>query len=187
MARVTRRLIAGASVVVAVAVAGVVPVASAATGGHGCAKRNAVKAVFPAAKTIGFTRRGPVKFQGARQPIWPGRCVGWWVEYENIGPDGIVESYVDVGVTLYRTPAHTLAPLREPLQGLVRDMADGGKMNLGDGFVSSAIGNVFIITTSSELPVDTNGRPDYAEGSDISATALMKIHRAIHAKVLQLR
>ena len=185
------RLIGSASVVVAIAAAVVVPAASAATGGQGCAERNAVKAVFPKAKTIGFARRGPVKFQGARGLIFPGRCVGWWVEYQNIRQDGSVESYVDVSVTLYRTPAQTLAPLHEPLQGLIGNMADGAKVNtvVGDGFgVLSVIRNVFISTTSSELPSDANVRaPDHAGDPDISDAALMKIHHAIHAQVLQLR
>ena len=111
--------------------------------------------------------------------------MGWWVEYQNLRHDGSVASYVDVSVTLYRTPAQTLAPLHEPLQVLIGNMADGGKANSGPGFVASVIRNVFILATSSHS--DANGStPDSAGYPDISDPALMKIHRAIHAKVLQL-
>jgi len=187
VARLAHGLIGGAAVLVAVAVAGAVPAASAATGGQGCAERNAVKAVFPAAKKIGFTRRGPVKFQGQRGLKFPGWCAGWWVEYQNIGPRGDVDSYVDVSVTLYRTAAQTLAPLHEPAYGLIGNLGDGGKVNFLPGGALSVIRNVFVSTTSSQLPSDANGFPDGAGGPDISDPALMKIHRAIHAQVVQLR
>jgi hypothetical protein len=187
MARLSHRLIGGSTVLVAVAVAAAVPVASATTAGQGCADRNAVKAVFPTAKSIGFTRRLPVKSPGQGGLRFRGRCVRRWVQYQNIGPHGRVVSYVDVDVSLYGTPAQTLTPLHEPPRGRISAMADGGRANVGGGFVLSVIRNVFIATTSSYLPENKNGSPDYAGDPDISDAALLKIHRAIHAKVLQLR
>jgi hypothetical protein len=47
--------------------------------------------------------------------------------------------------------------------------------------------NVTVVSTSSQLPVDGSGVPDYAGGPDVSASVQMKIHRRIHAAVLKLR
>jgi hypothetical protein len=161
-------------------------VAAAARGPYYCAHRAVIKTVFPNARAVGFSDRGPTKFQDPRAPVWPGRCVGWWVEYQRIGPTGKVESYADVNVTVYRTHAQALAALTEPLAVPTRTMADGARVRVGDSWALSVIGNVLVGATSSFLPVDANGIPDFKGGPDLSSAVLMRIHRAIHANILRL-
>ena len=147
-----------------------------------------IKSVFPTASQIGFSRRGRTTFQEARAPVWPGRCVGWWVEYQRLGPAGRVESYADVVVTLYGTHAQALVALSEPLGVPTVTLANRVRARVAPthGWVGSVIGNVFISSTSSFLPA-LNGIPDFKGGPDLSPAALLRIHRAIHAKVLRLR
>ena len=97
------------------------------TSAGGCSQRESVKTVFPPAKPVGFNNRSSVRFQEARAPVWPGRCVGWWTEYEHLANRAQVD-YVDVGVTLYKTPKQALAALREPAFGPVRVLSDGAKV-----------------------------------------------------------
>jgi hypothetical protein len=154
-----------------------------------CPPRDSIRSLFPAAKALGFSKRGPVTFQEARSPVWPGRCVGWWAEYSRIGPGGLVQSYVDVSVTLYRTKAQALVALREPAYTSTRILSDGARARIawdGSG-VASVIRNVFISSQSSHLPTDTNGIPDFRGGPDIGIPLLMKIHRGIHKIVLGRR
>jgi hypothetical protein len=147
-----------------------------------------IKSVFPTANEIGFSKRGRTTFQGARAPVWPGRCVGWWVEYQRFGPAGRVESYADVLVTLYGTHAQALVALSEPLGIPTVTLANGARARVApaQGWVGSVIGNVHISSTSSFLPAK-NGIPDFKGGPDLSLAALMRIHRTIHANVLRLR
>ena len=147
-----------------------------------------MKTVFPVATTVGFDRRTTVKGQPARGIVWPGRCVGWWTEYEHRA-DGTQVDYVDVSVTLYRTPAQALAALQEPAFGPVRVLSNGAKVRTATdgGSVATAMRNVMVVSTSSQLPVDGSGVPDYAGGPDVSAPVQMKIHRRIHAAILKLR
>jgi len=162
--------------------------AGKSTGAEACSQRDSAKAVFPAAKPVGFSNRSSVKFQGARAPIWPGRCVGWWTEYEHLA-NGVQVDYVDVGVTLYKTPKQALVALNEPAYGLVRVLANGAKVRTATdgGGVASVMRNVMVSSTSSHLPVDAGGVPDFASGPDVPASVQMKIHRRIHAAVLRLR
>ena len=147
-----------------------------------------MKTVFPAATTVGFSQRVTIKFLPARAPVWPGRCVGWWTEYEHLA-DGAQVDYVDVGVTLYRTPAQALVAFREPAFGRVRVLSNGAKVRTSTdgGLIASVIRNVVISSTSSFLPVDAGGVPDFAGGPDLPALVQMKIHRRMHAAVLRLR
>jgi hypothetical protein len=158
------------------------------TGAGTCAQRQAVKAVFPTAKQVGFTTRSSVRFQEARGIVWPGRCVGWWVEYEHRA-NGVQVDYVDVGITLYMTPKQARAALSEGDMGPVHVQPDGARVRIASdgGSVVSAIRNVMVTSTSSELPPDGNGIPDYAGGPDLPVSVLMKIHRRIHAAVVKLR
>jgi len=159
------------------------------TAAGSCSQENAMKTVFPTATTVGFDRRATVKFQEARSPIWPGRCVGWWTEYEHLA-NGVQVDYVDVGVTLYKTPKQALVALREPFFGPVRVvLANGAQVRIAPdgGSIASVIRNVMISSTSSNLPVDANGVPDFAGGPDVPASVQMKIHRRIHAAVVRLR
>ena len=163
--------------------------AKVAAGRALCPPRDSIRALFPAAKALGFSKRGPVTFQVARSPIWPGRCAGWWAEYSRIGPGGLVQSYVDVSVTLYRTQPQALVALREPAYTSTRTLSDGARVRIawdGSG-VASVIRNVFISSQSSHLPTDTNGIPDFRGGPDIGIPLLMKIHRGIHKIVLGRR
>ena len=139
-------------------------------------------------KQVGFSNRSSVKFQGARSPIWPGRCVGWWTEYEHLA-NGAQVDYVDVGVTLYKTPKQALVALREPAFGPVRVLSNGARLRIATdgGSIASVMRNVMVSSTSSHLPVDAGGVPDFAGGPDVSASVQMKIHRHIHAAVLRLR
>ena len=91
--------------------------------------------------------------------MWPGRCAGWWAEYRLIGPPGLAESYVDVSVTLYRTPGQALSALREPAYASTRVLSDGARARFaryGSG-IASVIRNVFISSQSSSLRTDTKG------------------------------
>jgi hypothetical protein len=154
-----------------------------------CPPRDSIRALFPTAKALGFSKRGPITFQEARSPVWPGRCVGWWAEYSRIGPGGLVQSYVEVSVTLYRTEPQALVALREPAYTSTRILSDGARVRIardGSG-VASVIRNVFISSQSSHLPADTNGIPDFRGGPDIGVPLLMKVHRGIHKIVLGRR
>ena len=179
-------LIATAAAVVALL--GVCVAAGKPTGAGACSQRDSVRTVFPAAKQVGFHNRSSVKFQEARSPIWPGRCVGWWTEYEHLA-NGVQVDYVDVGVTLYKTPKQALAALREPAFGPVRALSNGVKVRTATdgGSIASVMRNVMVSSTSSQLPVDAGGVPDFAGGPDVAASVQMKIHRRIHAAVLRLR
>ena len=158
------------------------------TGSGTCSRREAVRALFPTAKQVGFSQRSSVKFQEARAPIWPGRCVGWWTEYEHRA-NGVQVDYVDVGVTLYKTPKQALASLSEAAFGPVRVLSNGARVRTASdgGAIASVVRNVVVSSTSSHLPVDGNGVPDFAGGPNVSASVQMKIHRRIHTAVLRLR
>jgi hypothetical protein len=52
--------------------------------------------------------------------------------------------------------------------------------------VGSVISNVLISFTSSFLPADNHGVPDFGGGPDLPLAVLMKIHRTIHANLLRL-
>ncbi len=162
--------------------AGTVSVASAAeTNASSCSQREAIKSVFPAAKTVGFSHRGPIKFQEPRAPVWPGRCVGWWTEYQHFA-DGKQVDYVDAGITLYRTHAQALFALREPAFGSVRVLSNGARVRVsadGSGVVS-VIRNVMISSTSSYASAGSGGVPE------LPLSTLMKIHRRIQSAVLRL-
>jgi hypothetical protein len=157
------------------------------TGGGACSQRQSVKTVFPSAKQVGFTRRSSVRFQEARGIAWPGRCVGWWTEYEHLA-NGVQVDYVDVGITLYKTPKQALAALSEGALGPVRVEPNGARFRTASdgGSVVSVMRNVMVGSTSSQLPPDANGIPDYAGGADVPVSVLMRIHRRIHAAILKL-
>lgn len=91
--------------------------------------------------------------------------------------------YADVGVTLYRTPRQALFALREPAFGPVRVLSNGARVRAGTdgGAVASVIRNVIISSTSSFLPTDAGGVPDFAGGHDLPVSVQMKIHRRIQA------
>jgi hypothetical protein len=124
----------------------------------------------------------------ARAPIWPGRCAGWWTEYERIA-NGEQIAYVDASVTLYRTHAQAMTALMEPAYDWPKALRNGGavRLALDGGGAASVIRNVFISTVSSHLPTDAAGVPDFAGGPDIGLAAQLRIHNRIHSAVLRLR
>ena len=160
---------------------------AAQTSRSSCSQRERIKSVFPAPKTVGFSQRGPIKFQPPRAPVWPGTCVGWWTEYQHFA-DGAQVDYVDVGVTLYRTPTQALFALREPAFGPARVLSNGARVRASadGGGVASVIRNIMVSSTSSFLPADAGGVPDFAGGPDLPISAQMKIHRRIQSAVLRL-
>jgi len=177
-------------VVLALALSTVVSASALPNAGpEACPTRNAIRTLFPSAKAVGFSERGPITFQQARSPVRPGRCSGWWAEYRRMGPGGLARAYVDVSATLYRTPAQALVALREPAYTSTRTLSDGAQIRSawdGSG-IASVIRNVFIGSQSSFLPTDTKGIPDFRGGPDVAVAAMMKIHRRIHTSVLRLR
>jgi hypothetical protein len=173
--------------VLAIIVSGAAATASA--GGAGCPQRESIKTLFPSAKAVGFSERGAITFQEARAPVWPGRCAGWWAEYRRVAPDKHVKAYVDVSVTLYRTPTQALFALREPAYTSTQILPNGARARFawdGSG-IASVMRNVFISAQSSFLPTDIKGIPDFRGGPDVAVAGMMKIHRGIHANVLRLR
>ena len=191
MTRCHARTVSGAVGLLSLVLAITVSAAGAAPTGErvGCPPRDSIRALFPSAKAVGFSVRGPITYQRARAPVWPGRCVGWWAEYRHIAPDKYVEAYVDVSVTLYRTPAQALFALREPAYTSTQILPDGARARFasdGSG-IASVMRNVFISSQSSFLPTDTKGVPDFRGGPDFGIPVLMKIHRRIHATVLRRR
>ena len=158
---------------------GTVSVASTAeTNASSCSQRITIKTVFPAAKTVGFSHRSPIKFQEPRAPVWPGRCVGWWTEYQHF-VDGKRVDYVDAGITLYRTHAQALFALREPAYGPVRVLSNGARVRVsadGSG-VASVVRNVMI---GSYASAGSGGVPE------LPLSTLMKIHRRIQSAVFRL-
>ena len=100
-----------------------------------------------------------------------------------------MSDYVDVGITLYRTPAQALVALREPAYGPTRMLSNGAKVRTATdgGAVASVIRNVMIGSTSSNLPVDAAGVPDFAGGPDVLTAAQMRIHRRMQSAILRLR
>jgi hypothetical protein len=191
MTRCHARTVSGAVGLLSLVLAITGSAAGAATTGErvGCPPRDSIRTLFPSAKAVGFSVRGPITYQGARAPVWPGRCAGWWAEYRRIAPDKHVEAYVDVSVTLYRTPAHALFALREPAYTSTQILPNGARARFapdGSG-IASVMRNVFISSQSSFLPTDTKGVPDFRGGPDLGLPVLMKIHRRIHATVLRRR
>lgn len=184
-----RRARAAGSLVVLLVAAAVSAQSATAGGSDYCRHSTKIRTVFPTAKAIGFSQRGSTTFQAPRAPVWPGRCVGWWVEYRRLGQAGRVESYADVSVTVYRTHAQALAALTEPLAVPTLTLSDGARARIDrhHGWILSVIDNVLIGSTSSYLPTDGNGVPDFAGGPDLSVPVLMRIHRVLHANILRLQ
>ena len=68
----------------------------------------------------------------------------------------------------------------------VKVLPDGARMRVAydGGGVVSVMRNVFISTTSSYLPTDANGVPDFAGGPDVRLRVQLKIHRLAHQVIL---
>ena len=79
-------------------------------GARPCGQLSRLKGLFPSAKNIGFRVRRQIRPQGARAPIWPGRCGAFWTTYEGN------RASIDVSVTLYATPQCPGCPCRTRLR-----------------------------------------------------------------------
>ena len=156
------------------------PVAHAGpNGARPCGQLSRLKGLFPSAKNIGFRVRRQIRPQGARAPIWPGRCGAFWTTYEGN------RASIDVSVTLYATPHDVLAALAEPAFGAVRVLANGARVRTnGPAAISvnytpgsstsvvSAFRNLFISSTS----ISTGPPP-------VPVAAQLRIHGHIYAAV----
>jgi len=140
-----------------------------------------MKTVFPAARTVGWTTRSPImRVRGRRQPFWPGWCGNWRAKYT--GLPGRPSAFAEISVSLYRTPRHGLVALSEPAFGPVQVLANGVRtrtlVDHSTGMVASLARNVFISSTGCcGPPPGYDGRGAVREQ--------MRIHRAIHARVLK--
>ena len=151
-----------------------------------------VRTLFPSAKTAGFRLRLYHGREGERGGHQPGLCGTWWADYgdrERIGTLGglqIGPPYVELAITLFRTPALALAALAA--YGSPKVLANGANVWVtpDGGDINSVIRNV-AIRTSSSYPYDANGVPDYSRGPAFPLSTLMKIDRQIWAAVLESR
>jgi hypothetical protein len=130
------RAILSVAGVLAVLAAGNHDVAQGGVAATGCTALGKLKSVFPAAATIRFAERLQIKPQGARQPIWPGRCGAFWTTYKVNG------RAIDVSVTLYKTSRHVGAALAETQFGDVHVLPNGAR-----------------VRTLGQAPANVNGVP----------------------------
>ena len=149
-----------------------------ATGG--CDRAVVMKAVFPTARAVGFASRSPVRRVGRRSPYWPGWCGNWTAKYT--GLPGRPSAFAEVRVSLYRTPQQGLTALYEPAFDPIQLAPNGVRTRtLKDhysGYVASLARNVFILSTGC------CGPPPAYDGNG-AVREQMRIHRAIHARVLK--
>ena len=151
-----------------------------ATTDSGCAQTASMKTVFPAARTVGWTTRSPVERVGRREPKWPGWCGNWTAKYT--GLPGRPSAFAEVRVSLYKTPQQALVALAEPAFGPVQMLANGVRtrtlVDHYSGMIASVARNVFISSGGC------CGPPPSYDGS-AAVREQMRIHRAIHARVLK--
>ena len=141
----------------------------------GCMQPSKLKGVFPPARTAGFAGRSHIKVQGARDPIYPGRCSAFWATY-SVRPG----ETVDVVVTLYKSAKDLSAPLAEAAVGPVRRLSNGARVRTFQGssgvngapakdtYVESAYRKILIQGTS----ISTAGTP-------VPIPAQLRLHRLI--------
>ena len=141
----------------------------------GCMQDKTLIGMFPTAGKAGFARRSHIEFQGARKPIYPGRCSAFWTTY-SVRPG---ES-VDVSVTLYKSAKNLSAPLAEATIGPVHRRSNGARVRTGKGsgsvngapskntYVESAFRKIFI----TGISISTAGTP-------VPISAQLRLHRLI--------
>jgi hypothetical protein len=117
----TKRLVGRAVLVIVVVVVGASKAGSAPAG---CSQLNKLPSLFPAAKTVGFTKRSVITRWAGRQPIWAGWCQHRWWRATYSGTHGSV----DVGIALYATAHGVIAALAEPAYGAVQVQPNGARM-----------------------------------------------------------
>ena len=153
--------------------------ASPATSG-GCGELKSLRQVFPAAKAVGFDRRGAVRRESLREPIWPGTCGKLFTRYFR------GKRAIEVSVTLYKTHKQALVALAEPAYAPVDVLDNGAEMRVGisdvfvDGAPRKSVGAASVIRNVFISSLEISARP-------IPPPAHVRLHRGIHARVLQLR
>lgn len=164
-------VLAAVTGLLALLVAPIVTVAHATpTSASGCVRADAVAALFPRARTVGFIARSPIERVGRRHPYWPGWCGNWTATYK-----GERSTSAEVKVSTYKTQRNALVAFGEPAFGPTRILSNGVRVRsaasapIGPA-VASVVRNVFI---------SSNGTA--------SISAQMRIHRWIHSVVLQVR
>lgn len=164
-------VLAAVTGLLALLVAAIVTVAHATpTSASGCVRADAVAALFPRARTVGFIARSPIERVGRRHPYWPGWCGNWTATYK-----GERSTSAELKVSTYKTQRNALVALGEPAFGPTRILSNGVRVrsaasaSIGPA-VASVVRNVFI---------SSNGTA--------SISAQMRIHRRIHSAVLQVR
>ena len=164
-------VLAAVAGLLALLVAAIVTVAHATpTSASGCVRADAVAALFPRARTVGFIARSPIERVGRRHPDWPGWCGNWKATYK-----GERSTFAQGKVSTYKTQRNALVALAEPAFGPTRILSNGVRVrsaasaSIGPA-VASVVRNVFI---------SSNGTA--------SISAQTRIHRRIHSAVLQVR
>jgi hypothetical protein len=141
----------------------------------GCMKASTLKRVFPPGGRAGFAGHDRLKVQGARQPIYPGRCSAFWTTY-SVRPG----EAVDVSVTLYKNAEDLSAPLAEAQIGPVHRASNGARFRTWEG--SGSVNG----TPSKEIDVDSAYRKIFISGISISTAGTpvpipmqLRLHRLI--------
>lgn len=149
----------------------------------GCAELGKLKAVFPAARAVGFTQRHQIMVQAARDPVFPGRCGAFWTTYK--GRHG---KEMDVMVTLYKASKDVRAALAEPAFGEIHRLSNGARVRTGSfhGAVNgtpslstnavSAFRKLFISSTS----ISTSMTP-------VAISVQLRLHRHIENAFARLQ
>jgi hypothetical protein len=150
----------------------------------GCVELGKLKAVFPAARAVGFTQRHQIMVQKARAPVFPGRCGAFWTTYK--GDHG---KTTDVIVTLYKASKDVGAALTEsPYLGAIHRLSNGARVRTG-----SSHGSVNG-TPSSSTDALSAFRKLFIESTSISASMTpvansvqLRIHRQIENAFARLQ
>ena len=146
----------------------------------GCHQLSRLETVFPRATAAGFRGRQPISLVRARQPIWPGRCGGFFTIYRRYKTGG---ADVDISVTLYKAARDLAAPLGEASFGPVRTQPNGARArtlgpvpvsvngaSASETGVASAYRRVFISSVSISLAK-----------TPVPVAAQLRLHRQIEA------
>jgi len=136
-------VLAAVAGLLALLVAAIVTVAHATpTSASGCVRADAVAALFPRARTVGFIARSPIERVGRRHPYWPGWCGNWTATYK-----GERSTFAQVKVSKYKTQRNALVALGEPAFGPTRIHSNGVRVRSnGTASISvqmrSAVGSI---------------------------------------------
>ena len=155
--------------------------AAGSSASPGCAQLRQLKSVFPRASAVGFRGRQAISFvRHPRQPIWPGRCGGFFTIYRRYTTGS---GELDISVTLYKAPSDLSAPLAEPEIGRVRKLSNGARARTYGPTPMSVNGS-----PASETDVVSAYRRIFISSVSISLAktpvpiaAQLRVHRQIEA------